>query len=88
LFVSITTFPACASTGMSFTNLSGTATTTKSPAAAAPRAVDALADGPSSVTSLLNVTGPLELAITTLWPLAIAARDMAADFARADDADR
>src|SRR4051812_25472237 len=59
---------------MSLTSLSGTATTTKSPAAAAPAAVAAFAEGPSSSTRSFNVSGPLELAMTTSWPCAIAAR--------------
>jgi hypothetical protein len=63
--------PASACTGMSFSDLSGTATTTKSPAAAVPTAVDALAGCPSSATSRLNLPSPGELAIMTSWPLAM-----------------
>jgi hypothetical protein len=40
--------------------------TTKSPAAAAPAAVSARADGPSSSMSSINVSGSLEFAMTTL----------------------
>jgi hypothetical protein len=47
--------------GMSFAKLRGTATTTKLPALAASEAVDALADGPGSATSLRSVLSFREL---------------------------
>lgn len=59
---------------MSFTTLSGTATIAKSPAAAASAAYAARADGPSSATRSVSVCGPRELAITTAYPVATAAR--------------
>ncbi|MCT2281833.1 hypothetical protein M3G91_29980 [Micromonospora chalcea] len=59
---------------MSLTTFRGTATTAKSPAAAASLAYAARADGPSSATRSANVSGPREFATTTEYPAATAAR--------------
>ncbi len=54
--------------------LKGTVTTATSAASAASIAVAARAFGPSSATRPASVSGPRELAMTTSYPFAMAAR--------------
>jgi hypothetical protein len=73
----MTVFPASGAAGKPGKALTGTVTTTMSPAAAASPLVAADAAGPSSAARSASVSGPRELLSTTLCPAAMASRAMA-----------
>jgi hypothetical protein len=70
-------FPASAAAGKTGKALTGTATTTMSPAAAASPLVAADVRGPSAALRYASVSGPRELLSTTWCPASIASRAMA-----------
>src|SRR6187402_1816030 len=70
----MTTLPASAACGRSPRALSGTVTTTTSPARAASCEPAARACGPSSPTRSASVSGPRLLLRTTSWPASTASR--------------
>src|ERR1039457_6022918 len=72
----MTVFPASAAAGKSGKALTGTVTTTMSPAAASPL-VAADARGPSSAARSASVSGPRELLSITWCPASMASRAMA-----------
>jgi len=70
----MTVFPAIGAAGKSGKALTGTVTTTMSPAAAASTLVAADARGPSSAAVSASVSGPREL-LSTIWcPASMASR--------------
>jgi hypothetical protein len=73
----MTVFPASGAAGESGKALTGTVTTTMSPAAAASPLVAADARGPSSAAVSAIVSGPRELLSTTWCPASTASRAMA-----------
>src|ERR1700754_277960 len=77
----MTVFPASGTAGKLGNALTGTVTTTMSPAAAASTLVAADARGPSSVTVSASGSGPRELLSTTWCPAATASRAMAVPMA-------
>src|SRR5580704_7200290 len=70
----MTVLPASALSGRSVKALTGTLTTTRSPASAACSAEPAVASGPSSAASSASVSGPRELLTTTRYPAATLSR--------------
>lgn len=70
----MTVFPASGAAGRSGKAVTGTVTTTMSPAAAASSLVAADARGPSSATVSASDPGPRELLSTTWCPAATASR--------------
>ncbi len=73
----MTVFPASGAAGKLGKALTGTVTTTMSPAAAASPLVAADARGPSSAAVSASVSGPRELLSTTWCPASMASRAMA-----------
>src|ERR1017187_202283 len=73
----MTVFPASGAAGKLGKALTGTVTTTMSPAAAASPLVAADARGPSSAARSASVSGPRELLSTTWCPASMASRAMA-----------
>src|SRR5580704_7111983 len=73
----MTVFPASGAAGTSWKALTGTVTTTMSPAAAASPVVAADARGPRSAAVSASVSGPRELLSTTWCPASMASRAMA-----------
>jgi hypothetical protein len=73
----MTVFPASGAAGKLGKALTGTVTTTMSPAAAASPLVAADARGPSSAAVSASVSGPRELLSTTWCPASTASRAMA-----------
>src|ERR1700735_4638774 len=73
----MTVFPASGAAGKSGKALTGTVTTTMSPAAAASSLVAADAAVPRSAARCASVSGPRELLSTTWCPAAMASRAMA-----------
>ena len=72
----MTVFPASGAADNPGKALTGTETTTMSPAAAASPLVAADARGPSSATVSASISGPRELLSTTWCPASMASRAM------------